>query len=86
MEINGVTITHENIKGLKCYYGSGKLSLEEEVCLTCQHCNMGTGYCDYLKNHRMKNYDFVCDAYKRRNSGAYRRKRRKQRREGEKEK
>lgn len=79
MEIKGVVITHANIRDLRCYYGSGKLNLEHEVCLTCQHCNMGTGYCGYMKNYRMDNYDFVCDAYKRRNSGAYRRMRRKQR-------
>ncbi len=79
MEIKGVTITHANIRLLKCYFRSGKLDLEDEVCLTCQHCDMCTGYCDYLKNYRMDNYDFVCDAYKRRNSGAYRRQRRKQR-------
>lgn len=79
MEINGVVITHANIRGIKCYYGSGKLNLEHEVCLTCQHCNMRTGYCDYLENYRMDNYDFVCDSYKRRNSGAYRRMRRRQR-------
>lgn len=79
MEINGVVITHANIRGLKCWYGNGKLDLEDEVCLTCQHCNICTGYCDYLENYSMDNYDFVCDSYKRRNSGAYRRQRRKQR-------
>lgn len=80
MDIKGVTITHSNIKNLRCYYGSGKLNLDHEVCLTCKHCNMKTGYCDYLENYRQDNYDFVCDSYKRRNSGAYRRNRRKDKR------
>ena len=41
---------------------------------------MKTGYCDYLESYQVDNYDFVCDAYKRRNSGAYRRNRRKDKR------
>ena len=80
MEIKGITITHSNIKNLRCYYGNHKLNLDHEVCLTCKHCDMKTGYCDYLESYQVDNYDFVCDAYKRRNSGAYRRNRRKDKR------
>lgn len=56
----------------------------QDVCYNCKYYNIPgnmylEGYCHYLNIHCYQ--DFICDFYKRKNSGAYRRKRRKVKKE-----
>ena len=53
------------------------LTLNDEVCITCNNCDMRDYYCKRLHTNQKDNYDFVCDNYRRKRSGAYRRKRAK---------
>lgn len=55
-----------------------KYKLNNEICLTCTHYNNDMGYCFDLDctTHN----DFICDGYKRKRSGQYRRMRAKQNR------
>ena len=50
-------------------------NLNSEICVTCQNYNMETGRCKWLDI--TPHIDFICDGYRRKRSGQYRRKRAK---------
>lgn len=53
------------------------ITLNDECCLTCKHCEHKDYYCNCLHTSQKNNLKFVCDFYRRKCSGAYRRKRAK---------
>ena len=52
---------------------------EFSCCENCKH--QHDQQCDVLYPHELHQWDFVCDFWRRKNSGAFRRKLRKQRKE-----
>ena len=54
------------------------LNLNSEICATCINYNNDTGRCVWLDGYTHN--DFICDGYKRKRSGQYRRMRVKQNR------
>ena len=54
-----------------------KITLNDEICITCNNCDSRNLYCKKLHTYQTNNYDFVCDFYRRKCSGSYRRKRAK---------
>ena len=66
------------VKATPVHIDKRAVSLNDEVCMTCKY--YGKGCLDGGET----DYDFVCDFYKRKRSGAYRRKRAKENKKYEK--
>ena len=78
MFINGFEIFISNIHlKIKNGYTNKPINLNDEICITCNNCDSRDLYCKKLHTCQSNNYDFVCDFYRRKCSGSYRRKRAK---------
>ncbi len=70
-------MTYEEVRGLKDAFSSCVISLDHEICATCQNYDLCHCHCNYLGISTR--IDFICDGYRRKRSGQYRRKRAKYR-------
>lgn len=69
-------MTYEKIAtGIQCCSGEHIYNLNSEICATCKNYNMETWRCIWLNSYT--HIDFICDGYRRKRSGQYRRKRAK---------
>ena len=69
-------MTYEDLNGIKDSFSGGVITLNCEICGTCKNFNLKTGRCRYLGT-ATAGVDFICDGYRRKCSGQYRRKRAK---------
>lgn len=69
-------MTYEELNGLKDGFSGCVITLDYEICGTCKNYNMETGRCAWLEM-KTAGVDFICDGYRRKRSGQYRRKRAK---------
>ena len=71
-------MTYEEVRGLKDGFSGCVISLDHEICVTCQNYDLCHFHCNRLGMDTR--IDFICDFYIRKRSGQYRRKRAKYRR------
>lgn len=72
-------MTYEEVRGLKDGFSNRIITLDDEICATCQNYNLSICHCNRLDMD--SHIDFICDGYDRKRSGQYRRKRAKYRRD-----
>lgn len=68
-------MTYEEIAAGIKYYDRVIDDLNSEICATCINYNLESGRCRWLDTESSIN--FICDGYRRKRSGQYRRKRAK---------
>lgn len=68
-------MTYEEVRGLRDSFSKCIITLDDEICATCQNYDLCHCRCEYLGTGTL--IDFICDAYRRKRSGQYRRKRAK---------
>lgn len=70
-------MTYEDVRHVRDAFSGILITLDHDICATCQNYNLGICHCNRLNLD--SRIDFICDGYKRKRSGQYRRKRAKYR-------